>query len=112
MSLTFTPFYLNCTGTLYLSLEISFILKLKHDYIYIYIYVYVKLYVCVYIYTWRSVRLHIGMQNPQLLAAPVVVGTRKSPPTTVPYTSGEAQMGALQIGADWLCQLQVEFEQA
>ena len=38
-------------GTLYLSLEISFILKLKHDYIYIY--VYVKLYIQIYIHGSR-----------------------------------------------------------
>ena len=52
------------------------------------------------------------MQNPQPLAVSAIVGTRKSSPTTAPYSSGEAQMGEVRIGADWFCQLWVESEQA
>jgi len=52
------------------------------------------------------------MQNPQPLAVSAIVGTRKSSPTIVPYSSGEAQMGEVQISADWFCRLWVEFEQA
>lgn len=52
--------------------------------------------------TWRSVWLHIEMQNPQPLAALAVVDTHKLSPTTVSYTFGEAQMGVVRIGADQL----------
>ena len=66
----------------------------------------------IYIYMRRSVRLLIGMQNPQPLAAPTVVGIWKSPPTTAPYTSGEAQMGAVLINADQFSWLRAKSEQA
>ena len=52
------------------------------------------------------------MQNPQPLATPAVVGTRKLSPTTAPYTFDEAQMGAIQIDVDRFCQLRVESKQA
>ena len=52
------------------------------------------------------------MQNPQPLAAPAVVGTHKSSPTTASYTSNEAQMGAVWIGADRFSWLRAESEQA
>ena len=76
----------------YLSLSKNF-LKLKLDYksyIYMLNIIHTHTHTHIYIYIWRSVRLLIGMQNLQPFAAPAIVGTWKSPPTTMPYTIGGA----------------------
>ena len=100
----------------YLSLSKNF-LKLKLDcksYIYMLniIHTHTHTHTHTHIYIWRSVRLLIGMQNLQPFAAPAIVGTWKSPPTTMPYTFGGALQGAIRISAGWFCRLQAESEQA